>query len=334
MEESIPAPQVVKLSVPAVPAVSGSTSGPGKVDKLPAIDPEEDGFTIVNRKGKNKPIKLQKKKKQVVVRNNYNGLKSNLRSATANGDLSNQVTGPVGSKAAGSGFNFVRAVQGVNAKPGKPPIQPRINSTQSPGHAPRTASRHAPALGSAQARTKNCFDALIDVSELEPTVQTPGTDTEFSELDIHASIKRTSLVAVSSDLYPHETMNEDDNSSAHFHENVELAEEKGDTAAEMLCCQTNREHIEGARLLPPSILSSPSPGGLHTTNGGKTYGISESQRKAIADRISVSSSIRIEETDNWCPGEWDYFNDLCLSFGLDPDYCIKDVESDTENGTA
>ncbi|KAI3675001.1 hypothetical protein L1987_84581 [Smallanthus sonchifolius] len=89
-----------------------------------------------------------------------------------------------------------------------------------------------------------------------------------------------------------------------------------------------------ARLLPTSILSSPSPGGLHTTNGGKTYGISESQRKAIADRISVSSSICIEETVNWCPREWDYFNDLCMSLGLDPDYCIEDVESDAENGTA
>ncbi|KAI3730207.1 hypothetical protein L1987_61376 [Smallanthus sonchifolius] len=330
-QDPIPAPQAVKLSVPVVQAVSGSISGPGKVDKLPATDPDEDGFTIVNRKGKNKPIKLQKKKKQVVVRNNYNGLKSNLRNATANGDISNQVTGPGGSKAAGSGFNFARAVQGVNAKPVKPPF----NSTQSPGHAPRTASRHAPAPGSAQARTKNRFAILIDDSELEQSVKSPGTDTVFSELDIHASIKRSSLVEVTSDLYPHEPMNEDVPPAALANSDVfEQPAEHCLPATEKLVCQVNREHIDGARLLPASILSSPSPGGIHTKDGGKSYGISEAQRKAIADRLSESSSICSEETVNWCPGEWDYFNDLCISLGLDPDYCIEDVESDTENGTA
>ncbi|KAI3727418.1 hypothetical protein L1987_67232 [Smallanthus sonchifolius] len=206
------------------------------------------------------------KKKQVVVRANPNGLKSNPRSASSSGDLGNQVAGLSCSKVEGSGFNFARAVQGAKVKPVKPPIQHPSTSSLSAGPGlsrSRTADRQPPAHGSSME-----------------------------------------------------------------------AADKGDPVKEKLFCQINCEHIEGARLLPTSILSSPSPGGLHTTNGGKTYGISESQRKAIADRISVSSSICIEETVNWCPGEWDYFNDLCMSLGLDPDYCIEDVELDTENGTA
>ncbi|KAI3688433.1 hypothetical protein L1987_82146 [Smallanthus sonchifolius] len=154
-------------------------------------------------------------------------------------------------------------------------------------------------------------------------------------LDIHASIKRTSLVVKPSDLYPPDLMNEDGTHSAQLHSDVQNQTAGNcESIKEKLICQINREHVDGARLLPPSILSNPSPGGLHSANGGKSYGISESKRKAIADRISVSTSIGIKETDNWCPGEWDYFNDLCISLGLDPDYCIEDVESDTENGMA
>ncbi|KAI3773229.1 hypothetical protein L1987_47753 [Smallanthus sonchifolius] len=222
-------------------ASSGASPVPVMADKPPARALDEDGFTIVNRKGKNKSIKLPRKKNS--------------------GELSKQGASPSRSNVGGSGFNFARAVQGANAKPVKPPNQHPVSSAQSAG---------------------------------------PGltrTGTSFSELDIHASIRRTTLVEAASDLYPPDPMNEDGTSSARVHSDV-------------------MEH-------------DANKGGP-----GKSYGISESQKKAIADRISVSTSIRIEETDDWCPGEWDYFNDLCISLGLDPDYCIEDVESDTENGTA
>ncbi|KAI3786254.1 hypothetical protein L1987_45389 [Smallanthus sonchifolius] len=292
-----PAPKAVNTSAPSGLSTSGTSPVPVKADKPPAIDSDEDGFTVVNRKGKNKTIKLQRKRN--------------------------------------------RAVQGAKAKPVKPPIQHPISSSQSGLSRSRTAARPPPVHGSSMevdtptVCSNNRFAALNVVSEQDPFDQSTGTGTTFSELDIHASIKRTSLVEATSDLFPPDPMNEDSTPSARVHSDVmEQPADKGEPEKEKLICQVNREHVEGARLLPTSILSSPSPGGLHTTNGGKSYGISESQRKAIADRISVSSSICIDETDNWCPREWDYFNDLCISLGLGPDNCIEDVESDTENGTA
>ncbi|KAI3677374.1 hypothetical protein L1987_87000 [Smallanthus sonchifolius] len=314
---------------------------PVKEAKTSAIAPDEEGFTIVNRKGKNKAIKLLRKKKQVVVRANPNGLNSNTSRATKSGDSCKNVAGPSYSNVGGSGFNFARAVQGAKAKPGKPPNQHPTSSP--PPSGPGLGLLTSTALPTARpwrlipppVWSNNRFAALNAVSEFDPCDQNSGTGTTFSELDILVSIKRTSLVVSPSDLYPPDPINEDGTPFARLlsDDQVQTAG-KCDSVREKLICQINREHVEGARLLPSSILSSPSPGGLHAANGGKTYGISESQRKAIADRISVSSSICIEETNNWCPGEWDYFNDLCISLGLDPDYCIEDVESDTENGTA
>ncbi|KAI3727430.1 hypothetical protein L1987_67244 [Smallanthus sonchifolius] len=240
-----------------------------------------------------------------------------MKNTTVSVDTCKQVAGPSYSNVVGSGFNFARAVQGAKVKPVKPPIQQPLSSSQTPG----------PGLPR--------FAVLNSISELDPFDQSSGTGTTFSELDIHASIKRTSLVEASSDLYPPDPMNEDGSTAGRFlSDDKDDAAGKGATEKEKLFCQVNREHVEGARLLPNSVLSSPSPGGIHSSNGGKSYGITESQRKAIADRISASSNICIDETVNWCPGEWDYFNDLCISLGLDPDYCIEDVESDTENGTA
>ncbi|KAI3773228.1 hypothetical protein L1987_47752 [Smallanthus sonchifolius] len=296
--DSPPAPKAVNPLAPAGLASSGASPVPVMADKPPARALDEDGFTIVNRKGKNKSIKLPRKKKQVVIKANPNGLKSILRSTTSSGELSKQ----------GAGLGLLSA-------PPSHGLSMEVDTTA--------------------ACTNNRFAALNVVSEQDPFDQSTGTGTSFSELDIHASIRRTTLVEAASDLYPPDPMNEDGTSSARVHSDVmEHDANKGGPGKEKIFCQVNREHVEGARILPTSILSSPSPRGLHSNNGGKSYGISESQRKAIADRISVSSSIRIEETDDWCPGEWDYFNDLCISLGLDPDYCIEDVESDTENGTA
>ncbi|KAI3685910.1 hypothetical protein L1987_79579 [Smallanthus sonchifolius] len=310
VEESTSAPKAVNISAPAIQPVSGTSTTHVKVAKPPIPVPDEDGFTIVNRKGKNKSIKLQRKKKQVVVMASPNGLKSNPRSTTK--------SGPSCSKDVGSGFDFARAVQGVKVNPVRPPIQHPRTKSQSAGPVSRPAVSHPPAHSSSMEVDHNA-----------------ETSMNFTELDIPASIKRTCLVEAQSDLYPNDPINEVSISTATSHSGVkDHAADRGDPAAVKQVCQINREHIEGARLLPASILSSPSPGGIHTNNGGKSYGISESQRKAIADRLSVSSSICGEETVNWSPGEWDYFNDLCISLGLDPDYCIEDVDSDTENGTA
>ncbi|KAI3677389.1 hypothetical protein L1987_87016 [Smallanthus sonchifolius] len=316
--DSPPAPKAVNTPAPAGLSTAGTSLDPVKEAKTSAIAPDEEGFTIVNRKGKNKAIKLLRKKKQVVVRANPNGLNSNTSRATKSGDSCKNVAGPSYSNV------------------GAPYLQPSPFWSRA-----RTADLHSPAHGSSMeidpppVWSNNRFAALNAVSEFDPCDQNSGTGTTFSELDILVSIKRTSLVVSPSDLYPPDPINEDGTPFARLlsDDQVQTAG-KCDSVREKLICQINREHVEGARLLPSSILSSPSPGGLHAANGGKTYGISESQRKAIADRISVSSSICIEETNNWCPGEWDYFNDLCISLGLDPDYCIEDVESDTENGTA
>ncbi|KAI3743665.1 hypothetical protein L1987_56727 [Smallanthus sonchifolius] len=325
-------------------ATSGTNPVPVKAALPSANVSDEDGFTIVNRKGKNKTIKLQRKKKQVVVRANTNGLKSNMKNTTVSVDTCKQVAGPSYSNVVGSGFNFARAVQGAKVKPVKPPIQQPLSSSQTPGPGlPRSRSADPPPpvhsssmeVVTPPGRSNNRFAVLNSISELDPFDQSSGTGTTFSELDIHASIKRTSLVEASSDLYPPDPMNEDGSTAGRFlSDDKDDAAGKGATEKEKLFCQVNREHVEGARLLPNSVLSSPSPGGIHSSNGGKSYGITESQRKAIGDRISASSNICIDETVNWCPGEWDYFNDLCISLGLDPDYCIEDVESDTENGTA
>ncbi|KAI3684048.1 hypothetical protein L1987_84571 [Smallanthus sonchifolius] len=219
------------------------------------------------------------------------------------GAVSNQVGGQNSSNLASSGFNFARAINGANAKPNKLPNPVTVTNSQPPRSLSRAASRNPLNSGSSMEVdpppicSSNRFAALNEVLEQNLSDQSFGTGTNFAELDLHA-----------------------------------IANCVPET--EKVVCNLNREHSEGARLLPASILSSPSPGGTLTNGGGRSYGISDSQRKAIADRLSVSNSICSEETVNWCPGEWDYFNDLCISLGLDPDYCIEDVESDTENGTA
>ncbi|KAI3814421.1 hypothetical protein L1987_14061 [Smallanthus sonchifolius] len=284
---------------------------------------DADGFTTVSRKGKNKSIKLQKKKKQVVVRTSYNGLNSNQRAPISTGGVATQVGNPTVSRSTGSGFNFARAVQGPKAKITKPPVQDPSTSTQPHGPASRAATSSQPS-GPEPRAARRPPPSSGSAMEVDPPLVRSSN-----------SIKRTNLVKATSDLYPHEPMNEDGPPPAQLHAAVnDQAAGQCGSERENLVCHLNRERIEGARLLPASILSSPSPGGVHTKGGGRTYGISESQRKAIADRLSVSNSICSEETVNWCPREWDYFNDLCISLGLDPDYCIEDVESDTENGTA
>ncbi|KAI3827121.1 hypothetical protein L1987_01185 [Smallanthus sonchifolius] len=113
---------------------------------------------------------------------------------------------------------------------------------------------------------------------------------------------------------------------------------KGPKCQENMVCQINREHVVGSRILPESILLPPNLGGSSSSPlvssgcSGKSYGISDEQKKDIADRLKTSGCINVELVDKWSPCQWDYFNDLCTLVGLDPDYCIEDVDSDTENG--
>ncbi|KAI3745545.1 hypothetical protein L1987_58659 [Smallanthus sonchifolius] len=148
------------------------------------------------------------------------------------------------------------------------------------------------------------------------------TANRFSVLDIPNSIKFNKLIEVQDDLYPPDQSLEDgmdlDMIRSKDGQNVECQSNQkpvGDQflASESVFCQMNQEHIEG--------------------HSGKTYGISDEQKKAIADHFKTTGSISMDIVNQWSPGQWDFFNDQCTLIGLDPDYCIEDVESDTENGT-
>ncbi|KAI3724763.1 hypothetical protein L1987_64528 [Smallanthus sonchifolius] len=124
-------------------------------------------------------------------------------------------------------------------------------------------------------------------------------------------------------------------------------------------CQTNREYVEGVRILPPSLLSPPKPvhesvivatTGIDQADPEKNrslespvlmerelkyYGITYSQKLAITSRLcGPSKAIRAIDMDGWEQGEHEFFEDQVKALGLDYDYCIDDVESDDENGTA
>ncbi|MFS8013843.1 hypothetical protein Hanom_Chr15g01337801 [Helianthus anomalus] len=64
-------------------------------------------------------------------------------------------------------------------------------------------------------------------------------------------------------------------------------------------------------------------------DNGYDYGISQAQKDAIRKRLmSKSQTVLAEVANNWEPGERDYFEDLCMELGLDPDFCIEDVAED------
>ncbi|KAI3732821.1 hypothetical protein L1987_64030 [Smallanthus sonchifolius] len=156
------------------------------------------------------------------------------------------------------------------------------------------------------------------------------TSNRFSVLDIPSSIKFNKLVESHDDLYPPDQGLVDGM-------DVDPNRPKG---RDNEVCQLNREHAAGSRILPDSI-TSPHLSGENSSSfligpgcSGKSYGISDEQKTIIATRLKNEGSVSVDIVDQWCPGQWDYFNDLCTIMGLDPDYCIEDVESDDENGTA
>ncbi|KAI3820210.1 hypothetical protein L1987_07753 [Smallanthus sonchifolius] len=140
--DPVPLPRAVNIPSSAVPTATGTVLVPVKVVETPAMVQEEDGFTIVNRKGKKKAVKLQKKKKQVVVRTNSIGQKPNQRSPTMSDELHNHSVGTAGSIKSRLGFDFTRAVQGANVKTKKPPNQSPSTSLQPARAASRSANRH------------------------------------------------------------------------------------------------------------------------------------------------------------------------------------------------
>ncbi|KAI3820207.1 hypothetical protein L1987_07750 [Smallanthus sonchifolius] len=140
--DPVPLPRAVNIPSSAVPTATGTVPVPVKVVETPAMVQEEDGFTIVNCKGKKKAVKLQNKKKQVVVRTNSIGQKPNQRSPTMSDELHNHSVGTAGSIKSILGFDFTRAVQGANVKTKKPPNQSPSTSLQPAGAASRSANRH------------------------------------------------------------------------------------------------------------------------------------------------------------------------------------------------
>ncbi|MFS8013811.1 hypothetical protein Hanom_Chr15g01337461 [Helianthus anomalus] len=49
--------------------------------------------------------------------------------------------------------------------------------------------------------------------------------------------------------------------------------------------------------------------------------------------MSESQAVKAVDQEKWTQGEHDYFWDKCMELGLDPDYCVEDVEED-ESGSA
>ncbi|KAI3688424.1 hypothetical protein L1987_82137 [Smallanthus sonchifolius] len=320
---------------PVLETVTGGLSATPAVTKQKAPIVNEDGFTTVTRRKKVGPIKVQGRKQKTVrvkaATQQYEHVRPTSRQASA--DLSQKQMGkapqvnqgannhgvlktptvvPNATKKVSSGFNFARAVQGD-----------RGGKNQQP-------------LSSKTAIPPKSKDIVIA--------------NRFSVLDIPNSIKFNKLIDVQDDLYPPDQSVKDgmeldvtqpkDGQTEECQSNQKRV---GDLflGSESMDCQMNREHIEGVRVLPASVLSSLGLGGSLSTSpfilgpghSGKSYGISEEQKRAIADRLKSTGSISMDIVDQWCPGQWDFFNNHCTLMGLDPDYCIEDVESDTENGT-
>ncbi|KAI3797111.1 hypothetical protein L1987_39803 [Smallanthus sonchifolius] len=156
------------------------------------------------------------------------------------------------------------------------------------------------------------------------------TSNRFAVFDIPNSIKHNKLIEIQDDLYPPDPSMVDGT-------DVETNRSK---CKDTEFCQMNREHANGSRILPGSILFPPKPGVSSPSFligpgcSGKNYNISTAQKEYIANCLKNVGSVSVYIVDQWCPGQWDYFNDLFTLMGSDPDYCIEDVDSDTENGTS
>ncbi|MFS7952993.1 hypothetical protein Hanom_Chr07g00613431 [Helianthus anomalus] len=156
-------------------------------------------------------------------------------------------------------------------------------------------------------------------------IDTPPVSTlnRFSILDIEASAKCGSLVEDESSLYPNDPFNQGHN-----------------VQNDPSCVGTSTS----GRVLPKwNTVATTSTSNLDgevedmydtDDDNGYDYGITQAQKDDIRKRItSKSQTVLAEVANNWELGERDYFEDVCMELGLDPDFCIEDVAEDI-SGTA
>ncbi|KAI3811867.1 hypothetical protein L1987_16563 [Smallanthus sonchifolius] len=257
------------------------------------------------------------------------------------------------------GFDFSRAVNG-SAGVSKPAQTAQVLPIHSGRHPPASrpavhaleingsgcslsSQRSSAAVGVTGIST--CAD--LNVAEQPPPKpkqqskpQSPPVDTHnsFLVLDFEKSLKYNKLVGESFDS----CMSGQGGSSG-----KDPDKSIAPPPQKQFDCQVNREYIEGVRILPRSIVSPPKgtqqPAGqslssettAREVNETKDYGITDAQKLAITKRLcGPAQAVRAVDMDNWDQGEHDFFEDQVKAMGLDYDYCVEDVESDDENGTA
>ncbi|KAI3805713.1 hypothetical protein L1987_21596 [Smallanthus sonchifolius] len=292
------------LEPPPVPGPQTATTGS---NVTPAVNK-----TIAPIIDKDGPIG-----RHVPAGQNVNQLgKAPLVNQTAN--LQGAIKPPTGlnnnTKKGFSGFNFARAVQGDRG--GKNHQQPS---------------------------TKKAIDV--------------DTSNRFAVLDIPNSIKFNKVIEIQDDLYPPDQSVEDGMELDRTRSNDDqiMAGEPSQLKCgtqdilpgHLPVCQVNREFREGVRIIPNSITTPPKePQQLVGHEGTSTnpvregmeekdYGISNAQKLAITSRLNgPAQAVRAVDMDMWEQGEHEFFEDQVKVLGLDYDYCIEDVDSDNENGTA
>ncbi|KAI3714450.1 hypothetical protein L1987_73052 [Smallanthus sonchifolius] len=333
------------LESPPSPALETGTAGlntPTTVIRNSGPSVDKDGFTAVTRRKKMGPIKMQgKKQKPVKLKatfQHFDHVRPVGRQVPADQDVNQLGKAPHVNKDAimqgvlkptsgisnatkkgSSGFNFTRAVQGDRG--GKNIQQPSTTM----------ASPHK--------------SSDVDTSN------------RFAVLDIPNSIKFNKVIEIQDDLYPLDLNAEVGMDLDMTRSNVgqslvgqpsQLGGGDHGLPPDILpVCQVNREFREGVRILPSSIVTPPKesqqPFGhevssthlIREDNEEKDYGISNAQKMAISSRLrGPAQAVRAADMDMWEQGEHAFFEDQVKALGLDYDYCIEDVDSDEENGTA
>ncbi|KAI3674999.1 hypothetical protein L1987_84579 [Smallanthus sonchifolius] len=326
--------------------VSSSTeleSNPKGPRVLPVVNSSNDicmdneGFTVVNRRKKRNGIKVQnKKQKPVVIKSVHQqnktsqnpttsgtkvlGLHIGTHSDYARKEVTNQPNTHAqsgmqnGGNRKSKGFDFYRAVNGsaVTVPDGNRPGKSHLLQPSSSSAGMTDAAARVVPIDVDQPSTN--LNQQPNLLSVHPSVDTHNN---FMVLDFQKSFKYNKLVGDSLDP----GMSDQSDPS------VMDPDKCNEPQQENLVCQVNREFIEGVRILPNSIVSPPksyrqSSGqevSLETLNREedevKDYGISDAQKLAITS-------------------EHEFFEDQVKAMGLDYDYCVEDVESDDENGTA
>ncbi|KAI3759846.1 hypothetical protein L1987_50228 [Smallanthus sonchifolius] len=147
------------------------------------------------------------------------------------------------------------------------------------------------------------------------------TTNRFSVLDIPNSIKLNKLIEVHDDLYPPDQSLEDGME-------VDMTRSKDDQIMVNKPSQSSSEDQPMGQTATKAQL-------VREEKEEKDYGISNAQKMAITSRLcGPAQAVRAVDMDNWEQGEHEFFADQVKALGLDYDYCIEDVESNDENGTA